>query len=290
MIIREAILRGAGVEFVLTNRETAGDKFESWLTGVAGWYGGVGVVDSGSQRMLGHGFFPAPSLRTGRELTLSGTLVFESETDRSIADRFVSGLLWDGEFGELQVTTDDLTLVSQVKLGGEIKHAYLGTSAVEVQIPLTAPDPFLYGDARVYQVFPAGFGQGLRYPLFAQQKDANQTPVLDWGEVTPTGGAIPNQGNATAYPAMTVHGTWPGGFRIISGSSVVEYPAPVTPAAPVRIDHRTGEALSGGVDQTHRLTRRDWVSVPAYSSIQPRIEPLAPSTGWCDVEIADTYI
>lgn len=433
MIIREAILRGAGVEFVLTNRETAGDRVESWLTDIAGWYGGVGVVDGGSQRRLGHGFFPAPSLRTGRELTLSGTLVFQSEADRSIADRFVSGLLWDGEFGELQVTTDDLTLFSQVKLGGEIKHAYLGTSAMEVQIPLTAPDPFLYARPRRYQVFPAGAGEGLEYNLFASQgapvgenlaaltstaksygtvqtvdgvehltvdrrvntslpgsfllttvpvtagksykittavsgdvegtayavrtnvapgayqsskyfvmdgasvvvpapvgqpdnrtwvvtipPGANRvdlfffalhpngqtqagaqtvsvrvwecTPTLGWGAGAPFSGAFANGGNADAHPTYTVHGSWPAGFRITTGSGVIEYPSPVHPSTPVRIDNRTGEVMVGGVDQTYRLTRRDWVSVPAGSAIQPRITALAPSTGWLDVDIKDTYM
>lgn len=433
MIIREAILRGAGVEFVLTNRETAGDRVESWLTDVVGWYGGVGVVDGGSQRRLGHGFFPAPSLRTGRELTLSGTLVFQSEADRSIADRFVSGLLWDGEFGELQVTTDDLTLFSQVKLGGEIKHAYLGTSAMEVQIPLTAPDPFLYAPARRYQVFPAGAGEGLEYNLFTSrgaavgenlavlagaaksygtvqvvdgveyltvdrrvntsipgsfvlttvpvtagksykitttvsgdvegtayavrtnvapgayqsskyfvadgtnvvvpapvgEKDtrtwvvtippgANRvdvfffplhpngqtqagaqtvsaqvwecTPTLGWGAGAPFSGAFANGGNADAHPVYTVHGSWPAGFRITTGTGAIEYPAPVHPSNPVRIDNRTGEVMVAGVDQTYRLTKRDWVTVPAGSAIQPRIEALAPSTGWLDVDIKDTYM
>lgn len=434
MIIREAILRGAGVEFVLTNRESAGDRVESWLTDVAGWYGGVGVVDGGSQRRLGHGFFPSPSLRTGRELTLSGVLVFQSEADRSIADRFVSGLLWDGELGELQVTTDDLTLFSQVKLGGEIKHAYLGTSAMEVQIPLTAPDPFLYAPARRYQVFPAGAGEGLEYNLFTSQgapvgenlaalastakpngevqvvggveyltvdKRINPnlstgfmvttvpvtpgksykvttslaadtegttytvltrirggeyaswkyfvadgmrivvpapvgendvrtwvvtapagarsieisyfplhasnsqtqqgaqtfsvqiwecTPTLGWGAGAPFSGAFANGGNADAHPVYTVHGSWPAGFRITTGSGAIEYPSPVHPSTPVRIDNRTGEVMVGGVDQTYRLTKRDWVTVPAGSAIQPRIEALAPSTGWVDVDIKDTYM
>ena len=287
MIIREAILRGAGAEFVLTSRESVGDRVESWLTDVAGWYGGVGVVDGGSQRRLGHGFFPSPSLRTGRELTLTGVLVFQNEADRSIADRFVSGLLWDGELGELQVTTDDLTLFSQVKLGGEIKHAYLGTSAMEVQIPLTAPDPFLYAPARRYQVFPAGAGEGLRYPLFANTRAPGN---LDWGAGAPFSGAFANDGNADAHPIYTVHGSWPAGFRITTGSSVIEYPSPVHPSTPVRIDNRTGEVMVGRIDQTYRLTRRDWVTVPAGSAIQPRIAALAPSTGWLDVDIKDTYM
>lgn len=433
MIVREAVLRGAGLEFRLTNREVVGDAVESWLTDLVGFYGGVGVTDQGEARKLGHGFFAAPSLRTGRELTLSGVLVFTNERDRNTADRFLSGLLWDGELGELEVTTDALTLFAQVKLGGEIKHSYLGTEAVQVQIPLLAPDPFIYAPPRLYQIYPAGAGQGLVYPLFSTKgkatsanlasftstatsygtvttgEDGRQvltvtregnnfpgnfvltsvpttpgktytvksrlqgsvpgasyalrtniiggsyasskyfvtdsagniivpapagswdertwtvtapqgstslaliwfpihpngsrvgtqsitvevmesTPVLDWGAGTPAGGAFANAGNADAHPIYTVHGSWPAGFRITTGSKVVEYPAPVVPSHPVIIDHKTGSVTVSGVDQTYRLTRRDWVAVPPGEAIQPRITGLAPATGWCDVTISDTYI
>lgn len=435
MIVREAILRGAGLEFRLTNREVVGDAVESWLTDLVGFYGGVGVTDRGEARKLGHGNFPAPSLRTGRELTLSGVLVFTNEHDRNTADRFLSGLLWDGELGELEVTTDTLTLFAQVKLGGEIKHSYMGTEAVQVQIPLTAPDPFLYAAPRLYQIFPAGAGQGLVFPLFSTKmagtpdpatrlalpevfgtgvvndNTSNPTPdggrvakitattsslffgswggaaipatlhnrmcrlrlwvfsptgesvtirvrhnnsdpalvtnqevtakskagawtpadiwimptatttsitltaanltatadapiwvggalatggsispVLDWGAGTPMGGAFANAGNADAHPTYTVHGSWPAGFRITTGSKVIEYPSPVVPGHPAIIDNKTGSVTVSGVDQTYQLTRRDWVAVPAGEAIQPRITGLAPSTGWCDVTISDTYI
>lgn len=435
MIVREAVLRGAGLEFRLTNREVVGDAVESWLTDLAGFYGGVGITDQGEARKLGHGFFAAPSLRTGRELTLSGVLVFTNERDRTTADRFLSGLLWDGELGELEVTTDTLTLFAQVKLGGEVKHSYLGDEAVQVQIPLTAPDPFLYAAPRLYQVFPAGAGQGLVFPLFSTKmagspdpatvlglpevfgtgvvndntsnpspdggrvakitattsspffgswggaaipatlhnrmcrlriwvfsptgesvkirvrhnntdsaQGINQlitatakagvwtptdlwvrptsttssvtltaadltatadnpiwvggalatggsiSPVLDWGAGAPAGGAFANEGNADAHPVYTVHGSWPAGFRITTGSKVIEYPAAVVAGHPVIIEHKTGSATVSGVDQTYRLTRRDWVAVPPGEAIQPRITALAPSNGWCDITISDTYI
>lgn len=435
MIIREVTLRGAGVDFRLTNREAAGSLVESWLIDLKGFYGGVGVTDQGDARKLGHGNFPSPSLRSGRELTVSGVLVFTSESDRSLGDRFVSGLLWDGEFGELEVTTGELTLTAQVKLAGEIQHKYLGTRALEVQIPLTAPDPFLYAAPRRYQIFPAGAGEGLAYPLFSTKgtatsgnlapipasavaasngvlstaEDGRQvltvtregntfpgsfqltgvnltpgktytvktrvqggaagtsyairtniyggsyasskyfvtdsagnivvpapvgswdertwlvtapqgsatmgitwfpihpngsqvgtqsitveimesTPVLDWGAGTPVGGAFANNGNADAHPTYVVHGSWGAGFRITTGGTVLEYPAPVVPGHPVVIDHKTGSVTIAGVDQTYRLTHRDWVAVPPGEAIQPHITALAPSTGWCDITLSDTYI
>lgn len=436
MAIRVATLTSPnGTSLVFSNIEDSTDDHEAWLTDLSGFYGGVGVSESGSQRKLGHGFFAMPSLRTGRALTLSGTITFKNEQLRSIADRFISGQLWDGGFGTLTVQTDEQVLSCKVKLDGEIKHSYHGVSALQVQIPLSAPDPFLYADSRLYQIYPAGAGEGLVFPLFStkmagtpdpatvrglpevfgrdvtEDSASNPTPdgdkvakitatatslffgswggaaipatlhnrmcrlrlwvfsptgesvtvrvrhnntdpaqvtnqlitatakpgvwtpndiwvrptsttssitltaadltatadnpiwvggalatggsispVLDWGAGAPAGGAFANAGNADAHPTYTVHGSWPAGFRITTGSKVIEYPSPVVPGHPVIIDHKTGSVTVSGVDQTYRLTRRDWVAVPAGEAIQPRITALAPSTGWCDVTISDTYI
>lgn len=200
-VIRSVTLSGAGLDFTLSNHEDESGEFQAYLTDLAGFYGGVGITDSNEQRKLGHGYFPEPGLRTGRELTVSGTLTFKDERTRLIADRFVSGILWDGEFGNLQVATDDLVLNSTVRLSGEIKHEYLGTTAMTVQIPLTAPDPFLYAPARLHQVFPAGFGEGLVYPLF--NKIPNGTAVGGLINTTTTSGTV---GTFEGNPAFTFTG------------------------------------------------------------------------------------
>lgn len=281
-----------GYSLVFSNVEDPAGDYQAWLTDVAGFYGGVGVADPGSQRKLGHGFFPAPSLRTGRSLTLSGTIVFKDETFRNTADRFLSGQLWDGGFGTLEVQIAELTLSCQVKLDGEIKHSYHGETALDVQIPLTAPDPFLYAPERLYQVFHAGTGVGLNFPLFSTLKDPSGTPILDWGKGAPFSGAFANQGNATAWPKVVVHGSFPHGFRIVEGSRVVEFPSTVHPTAPVEIDMRAGEVMVSGSDHTYKLSRRDWIDIPAQSSILPRIEALSDlqSEGWADFLVRDTYM
>lgn len=427
-VIREAKLEGAGLDFVLSNAEDESAPYQAYLTDLSGYYGGVSVDSTDTKRLLGHGNFALPSLRTGREMTLKGTLTFDTENLRTVADRFLSGLLWDGEFGTLTVTTDDLTLASTVKLGGEIKPEYLGRNALQVEIPLTAPDPFLYAPTRMYQIFPAGFGEGLVYPLFTTKTpdaaniakpttdstytvgtnsdgdtvvttsqvggsfvvvsaavtpgetyrittkitadkagskyaarfnsygganttykyfdtqantitpevptdgeyreaswvftapagatstslswfpnhrngsvtDATQTmvvriekassSVLDWGAGTPFSGAFYNGGNATAFPRFVVNGEFPAGFQIVSEGRTIEYPAPVVPESPVTIDMRDGSVMIDGVDNTYRLTHREWFDIPQKQAIQPRINALAPSNGWADVFVADTYI
>lgn len=428
-------LTGGDLNLTLSNVEDENGAYQGYLTDLIGWYGGVGVNLDSQQRVLGHGTFPGRSTRSAREITVKGTMVFNSEADRLVADRFLSGVLWDGKEGTLEVTTGGLTQFATVKLSSEISHEYLGTHSLRVQIPLTASDPFIYAAPRLYQIFPAGAGQGLVFPLFSTKMagspnpatvrglpevsgtgvvedsavnstpdggkvakitattaslffgswggatipatlrnqmcrlriwvfsptgesvtlrvrhnntdsaqvtnqlitatakpgvwtptdlwirptpttssvtltaadltsttdnpiwvggalatGGNLSPVLDWGAGAPVGGAFANSGNVDAHPVYTVHGSWSAGFRITTGSKVIEYPAPVVAGHPVVVNHRTGSVSVAGVDQTYRLTRRDWVAVPPGEAIQPRIEPLAPSTGWCDITISDTYI
>lgn len=282
---RTVALYGAHGDLVLSNQEREMVKFA--LTGLDGFYGGAGVHAEDTQRQLGHGAFPSRVVRTGRFMTLRGSFTFMDDRQRAIAARYLSSLSWDGELGRLVADYDGLELSSLVRLDGQPVLEHEGANVLKLELPLFAPDPFLYAPARRYQVFPAGAGEGLRYPLFANTRAPSN---LDWGSGAPFSGAFANGGNADAHPVYTVHGSWPAGFRITTGSDVIEYPSPVHPSNPVRIDNRTGEVMVAGVDQTYRLTKRDWVTVPAGSAIQPRITALAPSAGWLDVDIKDTYM
>ncbi|MEX3610071.1 hypothetical protein VVR12_03345 [Rothia sp. LK2588] len=290
-LVRSATLTQGDWSLTMNTHASETAPYQPLLQELDGWYGGVGVSAQNEQRKLGHGVFPEPSLRTGRQITLGGLFFFGSEADRTVGDRFISGILWDGEFADLTVDVGGVeTLTARVKLDGEIKHKPIGDDGIQWEAPLFAPDPFLYAPARTYQVFPAGFGEGLQYPLFATKKNADGVPVLDWGKGAPVGGAFGNQGNATAYPVFTVQGSWPAGFDIVTNGRTISYPAPVDPSSPVVIDNREGSVMSSGYDQTYRLTSRDWVEVSPGESIQPRIIAHAPSNGWLDIQLSDTYI
>lgn len=289
-VIRKARLEGDGISLILSNVENESADYQAYLIDLVGFYGGVAVSGDSTQRKLSHGLFATPSLRTGREMTLNGTMTFATEQLRSIADRFVSGVLWSGNYGTLTVETDDLVLTSTVKLGGEIKHEYIGTEGMSFEVPLSAPDPFLYAPARTYQIAPPQFGTGLRYPLFTTAKNASGTSVLDYGDPTAYSGAFGNAGNATAYPRFIVRGSWPAGFRITAAGRSIEYPSPITAGSPVEVVNAEGAIMVNGYDDSYKLTQRDWFSIPPGDSIQPRIEALAPSNGWADVIVSDTYI
>lgn len=204
--VRFAELIGAHGESVLSNREDQYPRF--WLTGLDGWFGGVGVSGTTAQRTFGHGLFREAVKRTGRVLTLKGHFMFDSDTDRLVADRFLSGLLWDGDYGELRVTTGDLTLSSFVRLDGEIKHSYQtrNTRELNIQVPLLASDPFLYGVPQVYQVYPVGAGVGLRFPLFSQSGKPGGS-VVAWSSDHTPDEPIEGPGGALGQTVGVVDGT-----------------------------------------------------------------------------------
>lgn len=284
-VMRSARLSGAGEDFVLTNFEDRRGDYQAWLTDLAGWFGGVGVEADATQRTLGHGVFRDRALRTGRALTLSGQLVFRREQDRSVADRFLSGILWDGEYGSLTVTIDDLTLSAEVRLDGEPKLTYEGGRFVTVQIPLLAPEPFLYAAEQVYQIYPAGAGEGLVYPLLSPEG------YLSFGKVDPnTKLSVTNGGNATAYPVIRVKGDLPSGFRITAGGRTVEYNAPVWEQAPVEVNCAEGAVYVDGMDQTYRCSKREWFEIPSGGVLSPSIHSIQEGDGWAEFAVRDTYI
>ena len=114
---RFASLTGAHGDLILSTDELGHDS-EFWLTGLDGFYGGVGVNSNDTARKLSHGMVPAAATRTGRTLTLRAWMLFDDDATRSIADRFLSGLLWDGNQGTLAVTVQNLPhrCASTVKL------------------------------------------------------------------------------------------------------------------------------------------------------------------------------
>lgn len=261
-----------------------GAPVQYYLKDVAGWFGGVGVKGDNTDRSLGHGVFPEPSTLAGRELTLSAEIWCAEEADRDRLNRLASGILGDGDFGTLRVTEDGLTLSATVKLAGEVGHSTAGSEWLALQLPLLAPDPFLYADPATVQLNPPGTGRGLVFPLFPDG-------VLSYGDVAGgSGGVLRNSGNAEAFPVFTVRGTFPQGFALVAGGRTVEYLDPVFPQSPVTVDMAAGSVVVNGRDNTARTSRRGWFSVPPGGVIAPRILPRGGNgSGWADAVISSTY-
>lgn len=253
------------------------------LIDIAGWSGGVGTKDRSSPR-LGHGMFAEPTRYTGRGLTVYAYTKYETLEQRAILERGFSSMLAEPGTYRLTVEIEGHSLFCDVKQDGEIGVTPENFDGLNIQIPLEAPDPYLYAEEKKYTLLPAGYGEGLVYPLF-------QEDFLDYGDVSPgTGIPIRNAGTAVAYPRFEVYGNWSSGFRITSGRDSVEYGSPVLGPHPVVIDMATGSVTVDGNDRSHLATRRSWFGVGPSSSIQPRISAVGQGTGWADVYLSDTYL
>ncbi|WP_019309129.1 phage tail domain-containing protein [Kocuria rhizophila] len=281
---RRAELRWGDQVLTLSTFEDDREE-EHHLTDLEGWYGGVGVYGTQPQRELGHGLFPRKARRTGRTLTLKGSLWFREESWRDLADRYVSGILQDGDFGTLTYSVDGFELSTRVRLDGEVKHTTKGFEWIDFEVPLSAPDPFLYAPPVTAQVSPPGAGVG-----FSWANGVFPGGGVEWREGRNTAARIVNEGNADAYPTVTVRGSWPNGFRLTDGRHAVEYPHAVFDQSPVTVNMRAGSVTVRGADQTHRLTKRQWFTVPPRGALTVRAEQFAPSTGWADITLQSTYI
>lgn len=279
------VLQGpAGNELVMHTSTELLDADHHILQDVVGWYGGVGVTGDNTQR-TGHGLFPEPSRRTGRALTVKGIIVFGDPDLRALTERRLSAVFWDGELGTVTVDDGHRVLSCEAKLDGEPGFERVGKTALRVEVPLIAPDPFLYGQRRQSPLYPPGYGEGVR--LSGGPFEAG---VIRFYGGPPPGGVLTNEGNATAWPSFTVRGSWPSGFRISSGRKSVTFPAPVFEQSPVEVDMRTGSISVNGKDQTHLASRREWFSIPAGGAITVQANQFAPSEGWVDCYVRDTYI
>lgn len=287
MRARKAVLTHGRRSWEFVSRSPTGAAHDFVLRGVTGWYGGVAVRTSTTPR-LGHGSFEQRAFRGDRALTLTGSRRTQDPDEREAIERDFSGVLGDGTFGELTVTTD-IELTTRVRLDGEVSVLESGHRTLVLQLPLHAPDPFLYGPEQVTYLHPIGTGVGLQYPLYGPTVAPGGQPVLSYGTAIDSQDPVSNPGNADAWPSYVVVGDFPSGFQIRVADKVVRWPHPVAPQAPVQVD-MSGSIWVGQQNQTDRATLRQWSPVPAGSSVHPVFEPLQFGSGWCEVHLRPTYL
>lgn len=280
MKLRRATLHYRGTVFQVDTRP-AFEQTGAWvLEDVTGWYGGVDVRSETTDR-LHHGQFPQRAWRGSRALTLKATYVAKTPDERLFLMRSMSGLLEGGDFGTLTVETDQ-TLSCEVRLDGEVGLVELGTHGLQLQVPLYAPDPYLYSPWRESYLRPIGAGVGLEYAPFSKGG------VLTFGTAVASEEWVWNDGNADSTPVFEVTAESQG-FAVGLGNKRVTYPWPTFPDMPVTID-MAGALTVGGMDQSHLLGERAWSSVPPHSMERPFFEFLRGGEGWAIARHRDTLI
>lgn len=188
----------------------------------------------------------------------------------------------------VDVTVDDGG--GQTRASGFVEVDFDGDVALGMHqgtLTIVCPDPRRYGTERVASIVPTGdAGGGLLYDDGAGYL---LLPVQFAGDA-PAGNSatLANGGTSTAYPTITVEGSFPSGVTITHAGGELAYPAPIGPGAPLMLDSLTRTATVLGVDVTRALARRDFPVVEPGGTVT--ISALAEGTGTVTATVRDTYI
>ena len=252
-----------------------------------GWYGTPKAKVDVTERASGDGAHSVPDeavLYASRVVTI-GLAAYGSGRPDVVDSMDALGIM---AHRIVEVTVED---------GGEVTTAYGYLSSefddepsVDLHrgtVTIVCPDPRRYGTERVASIVPTGdAGGGLLYDDGAGYL---LLPVQFAGDAPEGNSAtLENMGTSTAYPTITVEGSFPAGVTITHAGGELAYPAPIGPGAPLVLDSLTRTASVLGVDVTRALSRRDFPAVPAGGTVT--ISALADGTGTVTASVRDTYI
>lgn len=255
-------------------------------SGIDGWWDLPDLKSEVEQRVGEHGGFPF-----GRPLYSSRMVQFNVVSVAGSTDAHRE--LWkqvNALHGTTQVVRviddDDTYIVGAIETDYPAERLRRGALFT---VTVTAPDPFRYAtDPRNLFLQSQSVGtSGLNWT------DEGLLWPLDWGQSGLEGntGIIRNDGNATAYPVITIHGDHPSGVTISDdlGRSIV-YDGPILASSPVTLDCGRRYASSNGVNRSQFLAIREWFDVEPGGDRTLSFLPHEQSDGWAEVEIRDTYL
>lgn len=252
-------------------------------TAVEGWDDGTGTRRDATIRLNSDGDFPEPANNSSRLITFSGTAIASTYNDMQRLRDNLTRLPRSGGYEQLSVQTKTGTRYVSVGVEGTTSWVKIGDLIAAWRITFYAPDPFIYGAEQTVTLGANVNEGGLKYPI---------TYVMNYNLTGPDAAqTITNDGSVAAWPVVKVTGDYYSGFTVTDNKgNYVTYNGMITMTAPVSIDMARGIATQNGVDKSTFITKREWFSIPARSSIRPTYTPLQNGSGWCDIIYRDTWI
>lgn len=172
---------------------------------------------------------------------------------------------WVTFYSNMDVQTNSGFRYIRAALGGRITWTQVTDTYAQWRFDLYAADPRQYGGLHTTTLFPIeAAGVGLYYPLMHPDH-----MVLDYNldeRAVPRNAVLNNEGNEEAWPVFKVYGNFATGFSIKTSTKTITYSGGTSLVTPVVIDTFAGTAMFGSGDRSYLLTRRDWMSIPAYGS------------------------
>lgn len=254
-------------------------------TAITGWDDGTSARRDATVRPVSNGDFSERATISARNIILSGTAIAGSPRElQEMRDQFV-GLLSDGYYTAIEVSTGAGTRYATVGLEGTPSWTKMLDNVATWRLELYAPDPNLYGELQAITIGQTTtFGGGQKYILKYPLQYGSASMVTSDATIT-------NLGNTLAYPVFIVTGEYADGFIIKDNQdNDVIYTGQVSMSAPVEIDMARGSAFQNGVDKTVLVSKREWFSIAPGETIRPTFQPVTTGSGWCDILYRDTWI
>lgn len=223
--------------------------------GFEGWDDGVDMRLQNTPRPQAHGSFDLPGFQDARTVSISGTVLADSNARlRQLRSR-LTGLLADGQAGRVQVDRDGDVQWTDCRLASKTKFTeFGGADAASFQIQLWCPDPRKFGDRATFD-FVSGAA------------------------------TVFHRGNYAATPIIQVNGPLTGPTTITHPGGLYTFGGNLGAGSWVRVDMNTGRLKLNGADRSDLITRADLYAAPPGST-----SAFSLSTGSGYVEILDTFI
>lgn len=250
---------------VITSVRVGALEFQGWTDngflispdGITGWDSAPSSRRTDAVRVGGHGSFGAPSFLNGRLVSLSGTVLADSESQLLHFLDLLASLPARGHRMTVQdargsrwcdVVVEGEPQVSRT--GGDREAGY--------QVQFFAANPRKFGEEREF------VSSGSSVAAF-------------------------HYGNFDADPVFEVSG-FVNGYRITGPSGSYTVPGPKAASTVDRIDFGTGAFTRNGVPVTRAPSAvRRW-AVPAGERVSWRVQPIGSGTGSARMLLTDTWI
>ena len=247
-------------------------------------------------RPWSHGTFFDRGFYASRLVTMSGHALAKTPQELYKMRDTLVHLFRTGETQWVSFYSENGTGVRHIRaaLGGRITWTQMTDTYAQWRFDLYAADPRAYSNMRYSTIYPVeATGAGIHYPLL--NSTDTSVYIVDYNldhRSIPTNAVLNNEGNEEAWPVFKVYGSFATGFSIRSSGKIITYTGGTSRNTPVVIDTFAGTATYGTGDRSYNLTRRDWMSIPAYGSTSLSYHPnlVNDESTWVDVEWRSTWI
>ncbi|MEO6116016.1 MAG: hypothetical protein ABIP33_06490 [Pseudolysinimonas sp.] len=247
-----------------------------------GWYPGAPIRGKTDDQPVGDGAFGSvKNYRSARPLTFTGWMIASSSIAafEALSDQFAA-LQADGTPIILSVENDAGIRSLTVSIDGVPDIQPVATlAAASVTVSFVAYDPVKYGaSSAAFTGLPTS-GGGLEYPLGG----GGGLGQLFYGANGQLGRVtLVNNGTAAVFPTFSVTGQLDAGFYLqcLELGNVIRYDRVVPLGSTIGLDSRTESVTVDGVQGgSTYLTRFEWFSVPAKSSLTVQLNSLSTFAG-----------